>query len=507
LPLTIAPANCDGRGAEGSKEWLMGDVRRTGPELARGLATAAAIALGPAAGAGEVPFVDQVITSTADAASSVTAADLDGDGDMDAVWSSLADDSVTWAENDGGSPAAFTMHSITTSADRATSVDTADVDGDGDVDVLAASSGDDTFAWFENVGGTPAAFVEHVIDGGAAGAASVCAVDADGDGDVDVLAGSNEDGVIAWYENDGEVPPAFARRVVSTAAPGVRAVFAADVNGDGNTDFLSASTFGLDKIAWYESDGMIDPDFVEHVISTTAIGSTSVHAADVDGDGDTDVLSSSGFDNKIAWYENDGAAAPAFTEHAITLSATFARWVTTADIDGDGDADVLSAASSADEIAWYDNDGLRSPSFTKRAISTSAAGASHVSVADMDGDGDLDVLSASNLSDTIALHRNDSPQVSELCPADLDSSGDVGFRDLLIVLVAWGECGPGPCIADIDDDGAVSATDLVWVLQGWGACPLPDALTVPSRRPFTVGARPRSNQPPARRGLAPLKRP
>ena len=59
--------------------------------------------------------------------------------------------------------------------------------------------------------------------------------------------------------------------------------------------------------------------FTESVISTSAYDATSVYAADVDGDGDMDVLSASYSDDKIAWYENDGSGS--FTEHAISTSA------------------------------------------------------------------------------------------------------------------------------------------------------------------------------------------
>ena len=62
-------------------------------------------------------------------------------------------------------------------------------------------------------------------------------------------------------------------------------------------------------------------------------------------------------------------------------------------MDGDGDLDVLSASAYDDKIAWYENDG--SQSFTPHTISTAADGAVSVFAADVDGDGDLDVLSAS----------------------------------------------------------------------------------------------------------------
>jgi len=79
-------------------------------------------------------------------------------------------------------------------------------------------------------------------------------------------------------------------------------------------------------------------------------------------------------DNKIAWYENDGSES--FTEHAISTSADYAYSVYAADVDGDGDMDVLSASYNDDKIAWYENDG--SESFTEHTVTTSANGAHSV---------------------------------------------------------------------------------------------------------------------------------
>ena len=79
----------------------------------------------------------------------------------------------------------------------------------------------------------------------------------------------------------------------------------------------------------------------------------SVYAIDVDGDGDIDVLSASAYDDKIAWYENDGSQS--FTERVISTNADAAISVYAIDVDGDGDIDVLSASYNDDKIAWYEN--------------------------------------------------------------------------------------------------------------------------------------------------------
>ena len=69
-------------------------------------------------------------------------------------------------------------------------------------------------------------------------------------------------------------------------------------------DLLSSSFFD-DTIAWYENDGAIPPSFTRHTVSTTADGARSVFAADLDKDGDVDVISASQNDAKVVWHVNE----------------------------------------------------------------------------------------------------------------------------------------------------------------------------------------------------------
>jgi hypothetical protein len=142
----------------------------------------------------------------------------------------------------------------------------------------------------------------------------------------------------------------------------------------------------------------------QEVITTSADGANSVYATDLDGDGDADVLSASIYDDKIAWYENLGGGS-FHGGRDITTSADAAQSVYATDLDGDGDADVLSASYSDDKIAWYEN--LGNGSFhSGRTITTSADGVRSVYATDLDGDGDADVLSASWWDNKIAWYEN-----------------------------------------------------------------------------------------------------
>lgn len=105
-------------------------------------------------------------------------------------------------------------------------------------------------------------------------------------------------------------------------------------------------------------------------------------------------------------------------------------------MDGDGDMDVLSASYNDDKIAWYENDGNQI-FLSSHTITTSADGAKDVYALDMDGDGDIDVLSASFNGGKIAWYENDgnenftshiiadADEYILVFADDLDNDGDI----------------------------------------------------------------------------------
>ena len=349
----------------------------------------------------QVQFTPHTITTNAIGAWSVYAIDVDGDGDMDVLSTAVNDNdkALSWYENDGNEN--FTQHTIATTALAAESVYAVDVDGDGDMDVL--STWGYYIYWFENDGNKN--FTPHQIPTYMDETYSVYAADVDGDGDMDVLSASWDEinfpssYEIAWYENDGEEN--FTRHRIEHFVRRPHSVYSADVDGDGDMDVLSASRYDP-KIAWYENDG--NENFTRHKITTSAFSCFSVSAVDIDSDGDMDVLSAS-FDNKILWYENDGNEN--FTQRLVTTNVNASQSVYAIDVDGDGDMDVLSASVSDDKIAWCENDG--NENFTLHTITTNADFAMSVYAIDVDGDGDIDVLSASFNDNKIAWYENLSP--------------------------------------------------------------------------------------------------
>jgi hypothetical protein len=382
------------------------------------------------------------IDTNADGAYDVHVADMDNDGDMDIISASYTDDTIAWYENDGAADPGWSAENIVTNVDGAIDVHVADMDNDGDLDIVSASDNDEIIAWYENDGATnPSWSKSNIYYGDDEWPSRVYIGDMDGDGDMDILSVSYNDDTIAWYENDGNVNPSWSASDIDTNADGAYDVFAADMDGDGDMDILSASRLD-DTIAWYENDGASNPSWTASDIATDADGATSVFAADMDNDGDMDILSASTEDDTIAWYENNNGDGSSWTASDIDTNADYAESVFAADMDNDGDMDIVSASAIDDTIAWYENDGASDPSWTASDIATSADYATSVFAADMDNDGDMDIVSASWNDDTIAWYENtatfsftpswtsrsvttslDGP--NSVHAADLDNDGDL----------------------------------------------------------------------------------
>jgi len=247
--------------------------------------------------------------------------------------------------------------------------------------------------------------IQQVISTQADNPHSVYACDLDGDGDSDVLSASYEDNKIAWYENLGGGTFGI-QQVISTQLTSPILVYSCDLDGDGDNDVLSASR-NDEKIAWYENLG--NDTFGPQQDISTQPNVQSVYACDLDSDGDNDVLSALLWDDRIAWFENLGGGAFGGQQVISTLGDPTSVYA--CDLDGDGDNDVLSASRRDDKIAWYENRlNEQTADFgSQLVISTQADGAMSVYACDLDGDGDNDVLSASYLDDKIAWYENLGP--------------------------------------------------------------------------------------------------
>ncbi len=402
------------------------------------LASTTAIFLFPGGPAGDF-LPKQTLRESIWTIETVTHADLDGDGDSDLLYSTSDFDRIIWSENLGGG--VFGQErTIEPSVFNATGLGSADLDGDGDLDVYAASSTNDEVFWVENLGAL--GFGPRSILPDSDGIpAWVDAGDVDGDGDIDLLASLFGDQVLALWENlgSGTFGP---KQEVASPSGGQDFVRLADLNGDGNLDalVLRSAAFGASG-SWYLGNGT-GGFGSENPIFQPFPGVSEAEIADIDSDDKPDLVLGSGGIAPLAWLKNSIVGTSGGFSNPITISeqATGLGGFPIADVDGNGTLDVVAASASQDNLTWYSNTGFGGFN-PKIEISSQAAGAVEALTVDFDGDGRQDVVSLSTNDRKLAVYPSlgdgsfDTQRALFTVPpgqvcmdaGDLDGDGDPDF--------------------------------------------------------------------------------
>jgi hypothetical protein len=369
----------------------------------------------------------------------------------------------SWTEN--------TVYQLGTSNKKTTSVFAADMDNDGDLDIISSNYWDYEVTLHTNDGSENPSWTSQSIDmvGFPYKPRDVFAADMDNDGYMDIIAGYANEGLanasfMRWYKNnkDGSFTGGSSNNIPgdfgssSGAAQPIfvlTSVFVADMDNDGDMDVLSSAFLDAGNIGWYKNNprniSSLTAGFgrIKNDIDTGLFAATSVFAADMDNDGDMDVIAGSEHNNKLMLYKNNGSTNPSFDTTTIVSdsqesydSENGSFSVFAADIDNDGDLDILSSSKKKGTIALYKNNGLPSSTWVMTNIDTGAIGVSSVTSADMDNDGDLDVIVTSQTNNSITWYENIAGDGSTWSPfaitltaneprsvfiADIDGDGDM----------------------------------------------------------------------------------
>jgi hypothetical protein len=371
-------------------------------------------------------------------ANSMAFADADGDGDVDLFWGDYFEPGLLLIENFGTcdrpdlrstpEPLSADGELVATSGYNAPYL--ADIDADGDLDLFVGVLGgafnanrtaSDNLLFYERTAaGTWSERTRRFLTQVDVGSESVPAlVDFDADGDLDLVVGSKLDtdaldsGRLHLWENVGgpRSPRYEARgRVLLEDSYHYAPVFA-DLDGDGTPELL-LGTWNDDVRLYARVDGP-DPTW-EPVLDGPLVelprGSHSVPAAgDLDGDGDLDLLvgESSG---EINFFRNVGSpTAPRFelvTEKLDDIDVGRRSTPVLLDLDGDGDLDLLSGSEEGGLRVFRNVGGAQAPRFeADGALAAPFPKYSAVAIGDVDADGDLDFVSG-GLSGGLVFFRN-----------------------------------------------------------------------------------------------------
>ncbi len=325
---------------------------------------------------------------------SVFAADIDLDGDIDIVSALYDSHSIVWWENSGDNQT-WNKHTIGTNFLQAGCVVVADLDGDDLPDVIGSARNGHQVAWWRNKGGNPIQWEKQVIRNNYTYAHEVKAYDLDQDGDMDVIGCSSDLHLISWWRNDGGSPISWTEFTIGEDVSMAKSIDIGDFDSDGKPDVVGAALFSHDVILFRNLGGnpirwersLIDDDFN---------GAHRVEAVDIDLDGVLDVVGAGYMGGQIAWWKNEGGTPIKWTRQIIARNFWDACIATAGDLDKDGDIDVVGTSQKNGQVAWWENenDGHGHFQWTQHLIDNLPK-TWPVFIIDMDQDEDLDVVAGS----------------------------------------------------------------------------------------------------------------
>jgi len=354
-------------------------------------------------------------------------ADFDGDGDYDLACPNYGYDTLRVMFNDGAG--AFDSVVGYPTGNNPSHVAVADLNGDGHADVAIGGyggSGDEITLHFNNGDGT---FADSVLISLPSRAICIAAADIDEDGDNDLIASqwSESDSAVVVMRNDGS--GAFAApELYMGAYP--QAIKAHDFDKDGHLDLAIGGGHGCVDIKYNDGGG----DFSGPEKITTSNRSIAVECADLNGDGYPDIAVGNNLSRNVSVFMNNQDST--FAAPVGWSMGTGLNDLILADIDNQNGLDMITADYDADSVSVQINNG--NGMFTGAPYTYAVGNApNRVVAADIDGDTYLDLVTVNKESDDLSILYNNGDgtfadavslpvgvEPVELIAFDVDDDGD-----------------------------------------------------------------------------------
>lgn len=354
----------------------------------------------------------------------VLTADLDGDGDADVVTANYEANTISVLLNNG-SGALGTKTDYATGS-RPSGFDAADIDLDGDLDLVVTNYWDDTYSIFKNNGnGT---FAAQVSEAGGDSPYGIAIADINGDKYPDLMIASNDNtssATVNFFQNDGD--GTFTLASTTNGAANMYNIAAGDLNNDGFPDAMYTSLRGTGyNYPLNNSDGTYLSAYLD---GFEYIESTGIVLADLNADGRLDAVKvESYYETAMVLLSSGSYFASSSVDYSV---GNVPEGITAVDIDGDGDLDLVAVNSGDDNISVLKNNG--NGTFAAKVDYAVGNNPKYVAFADMDGDGDADFVVTNYDDNTVSVYMNGAPPpvISSVSPSvndiDVPASSSIGI--------------------------------------------------------------------------------
>lgn len=337
--------------------------------------------------------------------------DIDNDGDMDIIKANMEEFTIHWHNNIDGEGSFGPEILISENPALFLSLEGADIDNDGDNDILYLQNNPRKVGWFENIDGQGTFADGQILIETQQGifVMSVKLNDIDNDNDVDVIAIISNSGFssnIAWSENVNGLGD-FSEVVLLIEDMRANSFQMVDIDNDGETDILTDFDGGSPaRLVWHQNLGEVNFGSEEIIYQFDYLQSdntsiSNIEYVDIDTDDKKDIVITSHNDDIgtfYHWFENLDNLGSFGEIQPLANRGVFC------DIDNDGDNDIVAHTNNS--IFWIENEDGLGTYTTQRNITTEVDWVFYVDQADFNNDGFLDIVSTSIGDEKVAWYEN-----------------------------------------------------------------------------------------------------
>jgi hypothetical protein len=299
-----------------------------------------------------------------------------------------------------------------------------DLDGDGKLDLAVSNYNDNTVSVFRNTGSSGTVSFAAKVDFATSGSnvEGVAIADLDGDGKLDVAVVNNTTNTVSVFKNtavSGVIDAnSFATNVDFTLAASSNSLDIADLDGDGQPDLVVGydGTAVVSVLRNTATPGVIDSgSFAAKVdLTTTGTSPFGVAIGDLDGDGKLDLAVANRLSDNVSVFRNISSAGTittgSFAAKVDFTTATQPRSVKFGDLDGDGKPEMVVAAQTSNVVSVFQNTStsgsITGGSFAAKIDFATGTVPFHVEIADFDGDRRPDIATANNTATSVSVLHN-----------------------------------------------------------------------------------------------------